>query len=231
MCNKTDTFTLPVDATAQSDDTNCQDGSGVQNIAHGTGTVAWTGLDSGTQYFYKIFPFTNTGSDVDYKTDGTPPTANATTTVLINADATLTSSTGITEPIDLPTTADTSAEAVSLFDFTLTDGGGGDGLSTDVTQLVIHTSGTGDFSKVTWRLNGTNASHIVGVYNAGVNTLTFSGLSLSIADDTGETYSLNGYFNNTSSITDNSTYLLSLNNSDVTVDSTKTQMAADGGMF
>ena len=78
MCS-TSTFNVPVDGTAQSDDTDCSDGSGVQNIAHGVGTVAWTGLSAGTQYYYAIVPYTNSGVDINYKTDGVVPTANATT--------------------------------------------------------------------------------------------------------------------------------------------------------
>ena len=78
MCNTSDSFTAPVDGTAQTDDTDCTDG-GVKNIAQGTATYAWTGLNSGTQYYFKVYPYTNSGSDIDYKTDGTPPTANAST--------------------------------------------------------------------------------------------------------------------------------------------------------
>ena len=80
MCNTTGTFISPVDdITLQMSDTNCGDGAGIQNIAHGTESATWIGLDSDTQYYFKIFPFINTGSDVDYKTDGSPQTANATT--------------------------------------------------------------------------------------------------------------------------------------------------------
>ena len=73
LCNKTGTFSDPVDKTAQSDDTNCADGSGVKNVAQGVGTYAWTGLSGATQYYYKIFPYTNSGTDIDYKTGGSPP--------------------------------------------------------------------------------------------------------------------------------------------------------------
>ena len=78
MCNTSDSFIAPVDGTAQTDDTDCS-GGGVQNIAQGNGSAEWTGLNSGTPYDFKIYPYTNSGSDIDYKTDGTPPIANATT--------------------------------------------------------------------------------------------------------------------------------------------------------
>ncbi|MDQ7083908.1 MAG: Ig-like domain-containing protein [Sulfurovum sp.] len=92
MCSTSNAFANPSDTTAQTDDANCADGSGVQNIAHGVGTVAWTGLNSGTQYFYKIFPYTNTGTDIDYKIDETVGTANATTTA-VNTIPTITNAT------------------------------------------------------------------------------------------------------------------------------------------
>ncbi|MEZ4511881.1 MAG: Ig-like domain-containing protein [Chloroflexota bacterium] len=80
MCSETNSFTDPVDLTAQSDDTACADGTGVQNVAHGSGgSVAWPGLDPNTTYYFKIYPYSNSGTSIDYKTDATPPTANATT--------------------------------------------------------------------------------------------------------------------------------------------------------
>ncbi len=80
MINTTGTFSPPVDGTPQADDTDVSDGSGVVNVAHGIETYTWTGLNQNTHYYFTIYPYTNTGSAVDYKTDGTVPTADATTT-------------------------------------------------------------------------------------------------------------------------------------------------------
>ncbi|CAA6807444.1 MAG: Putative Ig domain-containing protein (Fragment), partial [uncultured Sulfurovum sp.] len=144
----------------------------------------------------------------------------------INADATLTAGATVSEPVHLASTADSSGEAVNLFDFTITDGGGGDNLSTDVTQIVLHTSGTADFSKVTWRLNGADASNVVGVYSSGANTLTFSGLSISVDDGRNETYVVSGYYNMPTGLTNQQTYLLSLDgDDDLTLSSSGTQMS------
>ena len=79
MCNKTGTFTAPVDGTTQSDDTDLSNGSGVKSVPQGTHTFTWTGLSASTRYYFKIFPYTNSGSNINYKTNGTPPTANAMT--------------------------------------------------------------------------------------------------------------------------------------------------------
>ena len=73
----TGTPTAPVDGTAESD------GTLVKNIEHGGGAEAvFTGLDAETTYNFKIWPYTNSGSNIDYKTDGAVPTANATTDAL-----------------------------------------------------------------------------------------------------------------------------------------------------
>jgi len=77
-----DAINDPTDTNEESDDTNLSDGSGVVNVVNG-GTAnesySWTGLDESTTYYFKIYPYTNSGSNIDYKTDGTIPSANATT--------------------------------------------------------------------------------------------------------------------------------------------------------
>ncbi len=80
MINTTGSFTPPVDGTPQADDTDVSDGAGVVNVAHGVQAYTWTGLNQATHYYFTIYPYTNSGSAVDYKTDGTVPTADATTT-------------------------------------------------------------------------------------------------------------------------------------------------------
>ncbi|CAA6807454.1 MAG: T1SS secreted agglutinin RTX [uncultured Sulfurovum sp.] len=152
--------------------------------------------------------------------------SGGTTVDSTDSDATLTVGDGVSEPVNLPSTADTEGEAINLFDFKLTDGGTGDGFTTDVSQVVIHTSGTADFSKVTWRLNGANVSNITGTYDSNANTLTFSGLNISVTNGTSETYTVSGYYASASDLTDNQTYVLSVNgDDDLTVDEAKTKMS------
>ncbi len=80
-------ITLPVDGVPIPDDPNLADGAGALNILQGAGSCTFSNLNSNTPYYFKIFPYTNTGADINYKTDGTPPSANATTpnTVVINS--------------------------------------------------------------------------------------------------------------------------------------------------
>ncbi|MBN2638933.1 MAG: lamin tail domain-containing protein [Bacteroidales bacterium] len=70
---KTGTFTNPVDGTPVVDNSDSV------NVAQGTEAYTFTNLTPGTTYYFKIWAYTNSGSSIDYKTDGTVPTANATT--------------------------------------------------------------------------------------------------------------------------------------------------------
>ena len=62
-----------------TDGTPVDDGDLAKNVAYGTQVIEFAGLQSGTAYHFAIFPYTNNGANIDYKTDGTYPTANATT--------------------------------------------------------------------------------------------------------------------------------------------------------
>lgn len=76
----------PVDGTEEAEDTDLSDGSGVVNVNKVTkGSYSWTGLSELTTYYFKIYPHTNHGSDIDYKTDGTIPQADATTDELTSS--------------------------------------------------------------------------------------------------------------------------------------------------
>ncbi|MEW5847126.1 MAG: DUF5018 domain-containing protein [Bacteroidota bacterium] len=83
MVNTTGTFTDPVDGTPVADDTDMSDDAGKVNVAQGTQTYVWTGLTPNTTYYFKIYPYTNSGTLIDYKTDGTVPTDNKTTTNIL----------------------------------------------------------------------------------------------------------------------------------------------------
>jgi PKD repeat protein len=81
-----DNITPPVDGVAQVDDPDLSDGSGVLNINYGVEMCTFAQLMGETQYFFEIYPYTNAGTNIDYKTDGTPPAANATTQSIINTN-------------------------------------------------------------------------------------------------------------------------------------------------
>ena len=66
-------ITAPVDGTPESN------GTLKKNVTPGTQTCIFTGLTDNTTYYFKIYPYTNSGSAINYKTDGEVPQTSATT--------------------------------------------------------------------------------------------------------------------------------------------------------
>jgi hypothetical protein len=63
----------PSDGSAESD------GPLVHNVAQGNQSYTFSGLSPLTTYYFKIYPYTNSGANIDYKVSGTIPQATATT--------------------------------------------------------------------------------------------------------------------------------------------------------
>lgn len=70
----------PVDGAEETE------GTLVKIVAPGVQSASFTGLDANTTYYFKIWPYTNSGTAIDYKTDGTVPEATATTDTPIGYD-------------------------------------------------------------------------------------------------------------------------------------------------
>ncbi len=81
LINTTGTFATPIDGAEQNDDTDYSDGIGQANVSHNTETYTLTGLSASTTYYMEIYPYTNFGLNIDYKTDGTIPSTNGLTNV------------------------------------------------------------------------------------------------------------------------------------------------------
>ncbi|WP_250459550.1 DUF4347 domain-containing protein [Microbulbifer litoralis] len=147
----------------------------------------------------------------------------------LDSDGELTPAGDVTEPVALGTTVDTAAEAEGVFDFTLKDGGGGDGNPLLASAITVHASGTSTDSergKITWRLSGPDSADVVGTYNAATDTITFSALSLSIADGGSETYTINAFYNDNTGLTDGHTIVLSVDgDTDLAIDGSGTGMS------
>ena len=54
----------PVDGTPETDDVL------IKNIAQGLEAATFNGLNANTAYYFKIYPYSNNGSNINYKTDG-----------------------------------------------------------------------------------------------------------------------------------------------------------------
>jgi len=68
-------FTAPVDGAPVADDLNWSDGNVSVNVLNGVETYSFL-AEANSEYNFTIYPYTNIGEDIDYKTDGTPPTAS-----------------------------------------------------------------------------------------------------------------------------------------------------------
>lgn len=73
------TFYVPVDGTDDTTDTNWSDDEAEVKVASGVQTYTFTSLTASTLYEFEIYPYTNFGTNIDYKTDDTVPSASATT--------------------------------------------------------------------------------------------------------------------------------------------------------
>jgi len=72
-------FVVPVDGTPVENDNDWSDGYAAINIPYGDEEAVFQFLQANLQYDFAIFPYTNTGDDIDYKTDGTYPVAGGAT--------------------------------------------------------------------------------------------------------------------------------------------------------
>ncbi len=75
----TGTVSNPVDGTDPADDTDLTDGSGNIKVLHGNATYTFSNCSASTLYNFKIYPYTNSEANIDFKTTATVPSANATT--------------------------------------------------------------------------------------------------------------------------------------------------------
>jgi hypothetical protein len=71
----------PVNGADEDNDTDLSDGTGSYKVQQGKGSINYTGLSVLTTYYFKIYPYTNSGAYILYKTDGTVPEVEATTTI------------------------------------------------------------------------------------------------------------------------------------------------------
>jgi len=83
LASDNDDISLPEDGTPIADDLDFSDGQGALNVDYNVMSALFSGLMSAQTYYFKIFPYTNSGQYIDFKTDGTPPSTNVDTPDLI----------------------------------------------------------------------------------------------------------------------------------------------------
>lgn len=160
--------------TAPSDGTAEADASLVKNVAYGVETVEFTGLNSNTTYYFKIWPYTNSGSSIDYKT-GSEPQATETTDILLVAP-TAVAPTNITKTgFTANWNAVSGATSYELDVYSIVSG-------SNTTDLFIseYIEGSGE-NKFLEIFNGTGASIDLSNYNVQIFSNGSSTVSATLA--------------------------------------------------
>ncbi|WKE65934.1 Ig-like domain-containing protein [Gallaecimonas kandeliae] len=195
--------------------------------SQGSTNVDYSSTQFGTSSFSGISAFDNIDEIRITSNDGQPvdisiDNINVSAPVLpYNSDGNLTAGGG-SEPGSIAT----NAGATAALDFTLSDGGTSDGVAMTVSQVQVHVSGTSTATErgnAVWTLTGPDISgSVTGSYSGGV--VTFSGLSISVADGGSETYTVNADLGH-SGMTEGHTFILSLDgDTDLTIGGSGTQM-------
>ena len=70
---------VPVDGVPETDDFDFSDGFATANVSYGVETFTFTNLEPGQYYHFYIYPYSNSGDNIDYKTDGEAPNDGAET--------------------------------------------------------------------------------------------------------------------------------------------------------
>jgi len=80
IASTSSSITNPTDGVAYSNDTDLSDGFGEVNIDYSAAnTYTFSGLRSNTRYYFQIYSYYGTSTSINYKTDGTIPSANDST--------------------------------------------------------------------------------------------------------------------------------------------------------
>ncbi len=123
----------PATPTAPADGTPEGDATLIKNINQGTQQAVFTGLNPSTIYNFAIWPYTNSGENIDYKLGSQPTTSGATLTPLgtpVATAATNVSTTGFTANWNAAASATSYRLDVSEYETFATDGN-------NMTDLII----------------------------------------------------------------------------------------------
>ncbi|MCB0727639.1 MAG: endonuclease [Ignavibacteriae bacterium] len=81
LANNNNNFTNPSDGVNYSNDTNLSDGTATVNVNYNSpDNYEFTGLNPNTNYYFRVYSYNGTGTQINYKTNGTIPNTSAYTT-------------------------------------------------------------------------------------------------------------------------------------------------------
>jgi PKD repeat protein len=84
LLSDADDIVPPVDGVPVPNDEDYSDGNGALNVPYGAETCQFYPLEGETDYYFKIYPYTNGGTNINFKTDGTAPSATGSTVPVIH---------------------------------------------------------------------------------------------------------------------------------------------------
>ena len=202
---------LPTDGNAYSVGNTIDDATVAAIITNTSATsTSITGLTAGTEYYFTILPYNYDGLNdetYNYKTDGTIPVINGTTSAPNDADSFVEDPASQVNLGTISSLIDTDGEALAVFKFKITDVGG-DGVQTKVTQVTINagSNNTADWSNTIQGVKLYEGSSFVTIGTATINessiVIPITSGNLNIDNSGNAEVSLFIYLN-TSGITDN----------------------------
>ncbi len=151
----------------------------VKNVTQGTQASAFTGIQDNTQFYFKIYPYTNSGTFINYKTAPVVPTASATTTLSPSTTYTWIGIDGA--PWNVATNWSPTRTTPAINDILLFNGGG----TKTVTAVPAETIGKiGISGNTTINLQSVAAAMItiMGVTGADLDIPAGSALNLNAAN-------------------------------------------------
>ncbi|MBN2766416.1 MAG: lamin tail domain-containing protein [Paludibacteraceae bacterium] len=158
-----ESITVPVDGTAEAD------AALVKNIASGVQSATFTGLTASTTYYFNIYPYNGTSTNINYKVDGSVPTTSAATaTPLAAATA-------------------TAATAVSTTGFTANWGAVSGATSYDVNVYTKNGGGNATDLFISEYIEGSSSNKYIEIYNGTGNDIDLSDYKLQLYSNGSET--------------------------------------------
>lgn len=232
------TATIPADGTVIADQTNLIiNNTGYLNVAYGVETATFSTLLSSENYTFFIYPYTNSGTDIDYRTAAVVPSASGAT--ITGSSVWINNSNVPANPVTFSSTNTSSGTAVVNFSIQVYDDGwnfAADNASTKITQIKIRRNlgldQIGNWSQALAGVelfNGTTTK--TGTIDASGDFVAFSGLYDGISeffgevpDDQSRVFSLklilkSPMTGNLPQIIDNKSFVFTINNADITVTS------------
>lgn len=92
--------------------------TGYINVSFGSGSYTFNNLLAGKDYIFNIYPYTNSGANIDFKINGTVPSQSVATPTALLSSLALNST-----PVPISSIKNTSGNSVNVMQFTISDDG------------------------------------------------------------------------------------------------------------